>query len=200
MSPVDKKDLIILEELLKNSRISYSKLAKIVKLTVPAVKSRIDKLIQTGIIDNFSIDINYDLLTDGKQNVLLIKAPYKDTNKIAASLYEHRFVKNVSFMTGTYNLLISTYFITDKQKAEFISWVNDNITVDNLEIFFIYDELPEKKDFTIDKPADIKLICDYCKREFSGDIFSSVIGGKKRYFCCNTCLNQFKKHFDEDKE
>ncbi|MCG3215651.1 MAG: TRASH domain-containing protein, partial [Candidatus Heimdallarchaeota archaeon] len=23
---------------------------------------------------------------------------------------------------------------------------------------------------------------------------------KKRYFCCNTCLNQFKKHFDEDKE
>ncbi|MEE9410907.1 MAG: winged helix-turn-helix transcriptional regulator, partial [Candidatus Heimdallarchaeota archaeon] len=80
MSPVDKKDLIILEELLKNSRISYSKLAKIVKLTVPAVKSRIDKLIQTGIIDNFSIDINYDLLTDGKQNILMIKAPYKDTN------------------------------------------------------------------------------------------------------------------------
>jgi len=197
MSPVDKKDLIILSELLKNSRKSYSDLAEIVKLSVPAVKSRIDKLAKNGIIENFSIDINYNLLTDGKQNILLIKAPYKNLQEIAAILYDHPHVKNVRFMTGMYNILVSTNFITDKQKAEFISWFNETINVDDLEIFFVYDELKDKKDFTIDKPIDIKLICDYCKREFSVDIFSKVIGGKKRYFCCNTCLTQFEKSFQE---
>jgi DNA-binding Lrp family transcriptional regulator len=197
MQPVDKKDLIILSELLKNSRKSYSDLAEIVKLSVPAVKSRIEKLVKNGIIEDFTLELNYALLTEGKQNILLVKAPYKNLQDIAAVLYEHKYVKDVLFMTGNYNLLVSTNFITDKQKADFIAWFNETIEVDDLEIFFVYDELKDKKDFTIEKPIDIKLICDYCKREFSGDIFSKVIGGKKRYFCCNTCLTQFEKNFQE---
>ena len=128
---------------------------------------------------------------------MIVKAPYKKLHEIAAEIYNHSYVRNVRFMTGAYNIIVITNFITDKQKAEFIAWFNETIEVDNLEIFFVYDEFKEKKDFTIDKPTDIKLVCDYCKREFSVDIFSKVIGGKKRYFCCNTCLTQFEKRFQE---
>jgi len=40
----DKKDLIILSELMNDSRISFSALAEKVKLTVPAITKRIKNL------------------------------------------------------------------------------------------------------------------------------------------------------------
>jgi DNA-binding Lrp family transcriptional regulator len=53
----DKKDLIILKELVKDGRIKLTKLANILNLTVPAVKYRFDNLARSGIIHEFVIDM-----------------------------------------------------------------------------------------------------------------------------------------------
>ncbi len=53
----DKKDLIILKELVKDGRTKLSELAPLLGMTVPAVKYRFDNLARSGIIREYVIDM-----------------------------------------------------------------------------------------------------------------------------------------------
>jgi DNA-binding Lrp family transcriptional regulator len=53
----DKKDLIILKELIKDGRTKLTELAKLLGMTVPAVKYRFDNLAQSGFIREYVIDM-----------------------------------------------------------------------------------------------------------------------------------------------
>ncbi|MFX1376297.1 MAG: winged helix-turn-helix transcriptional regulator [Promethearchaeota archaeon] len=59
---MDEKDFEILKILDKNCRISYSKIAENVKLTLRNVSNRIDTLIRENIIKRFTVQFNYDAL------------------------------------------------------------------------------------------------------------------------------------------
>lgn len=53
---IDSTDIEILKELNKNSRIKISHLAKLIHLTPPAVSERIEKLEDSGIIEQYRIE------------------------------------------------------------------------------------------------------------------------------------------------
>ncbi len=75
MDPIDKK---ILWELHENCRVSYQTLSEICGISANAVKKRVAKLIESGIIYNFSIMLSLEMLdsevlygliyTDGYEN------------------------------------------------------------------------------------------------------------------------------------
>lgn len=56
MDETDKKILNLLKE---NARAPYSEIAQQVSLSSPAVKERITKMEEQGIIDKYTININY---------------------------------------------------------------------------------------------------------------------------------------------
>ncbi len=53
----DKKDLIILKELVKDSRIKLSQLTKLLGMSLPAVKYRFDHLVRRGFIRDYVIEV-----------------------------------------------------------------------------------------------------------------------------------------------
>ena len=53
----DKKDLIILKELVKDGRTKLTRLAQLLDMTVPAVKYRFDNLARSGFIREYVIDM-----------------------------------------------------------------------------------------------------------------------------------------------
>jgi len=53
----DKKDLIILKELVKDGRTKLSQLAPLLGMTIPAVKYRFDNLARSGFIREYVIDM-----------------------------------------------------------------------------------------------------------------------------------------------
>ncbi len=56
-STFDKKDLIILKELVKDGRTKLTQLARLLDMTVPAVKYRFDNLARSGFIREYVIDM-----------------------------------------------------------------------------------------------------------------------------------------------
>jgi len=56
---VDNKDFEILKILEENSRISNVEIAKVLKISEAAVRKRIKKLKEKGIIKRFTIDLDY---------------------------------------------------------------------------------------------------------------------------------------------
>lgn len=193
MMVFDKKDLVILSELLKNGRMSYTEIAEKLNMSVPAVTKRIDKLQASKVIERYTIEINYELLTRGTPTIFLIKCPKKLITEVSSTLYNLPYVKEIYQTNGTFDILVISHFIHDKERKEFIETLNDFDAITDYEMLYVSNILPDKKELFLQDVDNIELICDYCKRTFSKDIFTKVIAGKKRYFCCNTCLQEYEK-------
>ena len=59
---MDNYDARILDELLANGRLSWSALAKRVNLSASACQRRAEALIERGVIDNFTVNLNLSLI------------------------------------------------------------------------------------------------------------------------------------------
>ena len=57
---MDKIDKALLLKLLSNCRVSYRKLAVELGVTCPTIKRRVDRLIEIGIIERFTIDVSQE--------------------------------------------------------------------------------------------------------------------------------------------
>jgi len=55
---LDKTDILILEELSKNSRMTMKELGEKVHLTGPATSARVTKLEESGVIEGYTIAVN----------------------------------------------------------------------------------------------------------------------------------------------
>ena len=59
---VDNKDRKIIEELIKDSRQTTSKLSKKLNIPITTIHNRIKKLIKTGVIINYTLNLDHNLL------------------------------------------------------------------------------------------------------------------------------------------
>jgi len=62
MVVVDNKDRRIIEELVRDSRQTTSQLSRKLNIPITTVHNRIKKLIKTGVIINYTVNLNHNLL------------------------------------------------------------------------------------------------------------------------------------------
>ncbi len=60
----DGTDRAILRSLLRNGRTSYRELAERTGITPPTVKSRVDAMVEQGVIEGFTVELNEAKLTE----------------------------------------------------------------------------------------------------------------------------------------
>ncbi len=195
MHKLDKTDLRILTTLLVDSRTSYAALARETNLTIPSIKTRIQKYIDSGLIEKFTIIIDEHMIMKGTSMTFLLKVKPSDLDSIAKEIYVSPYIANMTITSGHYNLVIVTHPMSDKDKLEFIKHVNtlpgesviELVSSINLETFMCRPiELPKT-------PINLLIRCDYCHREFSGEVFSKAILGRKRYFCSPICQEKYEE-------
>ena len=106
----DKKDLIILKELVKDGRTKLTHLAGLLDMTVPAVKYRFDNLARSGFIQEYVIDMLpfppeisdlYEMVLDFRSNEGLCHG-----EKILSSL---PMVMTLSRVEGTNSIAVRVY-------------------------------------------------------------------------------------------
>lgn len=97
---LDSIDNHILQRLTQNSRISYTDLAKEVSLSSVAVKDRIDRLVNQGIIEQFSIVISAEKLGKKISAYLELEVEPAHLNHIIEVLKENERVAVLYEMTG----------------------------------------------------------------------------------------------------
>ena len=102
---LDLLDLKIIEELKKNSRISFNDISQKIDKTEATVRRRVKKLLEEGVITRFTIDYNID----SKQNIsATIKAvpDFKDIKRILKQLRSIEEIKNIWRLSGDCGLLM----------------------------------------------------------------------------------------------
>ena len=114
---LDKIDLIILKNLLKDGRASFSSIAKQTSLTDVAVKKRVEGLKRKGVIS--SITANLNLKTLGFENpvYIQIRSEIGKNKDLFKKLDEVDYIVELYQVLGEYNLL-AKLVVSDLAQAE----------------------------------------------------------------------------------
>lgn len=117
MDEIDKK---ILNELGKNARISVKDLAEMVYLSAPAVKSRIEKLEDSGIILGYTARLNSMKLNYQTKAYISLEMDPKLKPKFYPFIQSCPNVIECDCVTGQYSMLIKVAFKTTMDLDAFI--------------------------------------------------------------------------------
>ncbi len=101
---VDEIDLKILKILRENSRISFTKLAKVLGISESSVRKRVNRLIRLGIIRKFTIE--YRLDNEIKAAILVRTSPSEPVFKISNIILNMKCVDKVYEVTGDNDILV----------------------------------------------------------------------------------------------
>lgn len=117
---MDEIDKLILKELDKNARISIKELTDIVYLSAPAVKARIEKLEEYGIILGYSAKINKAALGYLIKAYINLEMDPKLKPKFYPFIQENKHVLECDCVTGVYSMLIKVAFPNTQELDQFI--------------------------------------------------------------------------------
>ncbi len=141
-----RTDLSILKILRNNSRVEYSELAKKLNLTGNAIKHRIKNLEKSGIIDSYTISLNYPKLKIEFYN-LQIKFWEYDFSKLKKFLTENKSVKYFYKHIGNPNwdLDLGLLVHDTAELREFLTNVREKFgeSVEINEIFLVPEAIKE---------------------------------------------------------
>lgn len=126
---LDDIDREILVELEKDSRITPTQLSRILDEPRTTIKSRIDRMVDSGLIKGFAITKNHRLL--GLPTTAFILISYDSSSgvsedRVARELYRIKHVEEVHIISGEYDILV-------KIRGESIESVGESV-VDSMHM------------------------------------------------------------------
>ncbi|KCZ72985.1 transcriptional regulator [Candidatus Methanoperedens nitroreducens] len=192
MVELDNLDVKILTHLKDNSRKSFQEIAKHCLTSVPTVKSRVDRLLELGVISKFTIDIDNSKLGISEV-ILLVNAKPGAVKRIAEELLKLEEIKEL-YVTSDSDTAIVSRIAGDMQRILAIQDRIDLTDVNNIRIIYIKNTF--RKDTTIPlASSSITLTCAYCSKKVTDSAVRKRFDDKDYFFCCNTCLDEFEKKY-----
>ena len=102
-------DLKILSELSSDASISVPKLSEKINTNSSVVYSRIKRLVRQKLIQRYTIEVNDKELGYAVKSVTGINMDSKKRNEIIDSLFEIDGVKEISEVTGRFDIMVTMY-------------------------------------------------------------------------------------------
>ncbi|UCG02185.1 MAG: winged helix-turn-helix transcriptional regulator [Candidatus Heimdallarchaeota archaeon] len=190
---MDNADLTILNRLNENGRITYSELANELNLTVPTVKSRIDKLTKIGVIHHIGVYLNPHSLTNESAALIKVKVDKEEKKEFIKFLTSVNEVREVFEVLDEFNLMMITqnqplnmhHILYEEIKAH--SYVkNAEINILVKEVFANPHRIPKQSQL-------LNVRCEYCGKQISESYETEKFEEIRHYFCCTSCLRNYKK-------
>ena len=109
MANVDDLDLKILSELSNDASVSIPKLSKKINENSSVVYSRINRLVKKKLIERFTIDVNNKELGYIVKSLTGINMDSKQRSVVIEELFKIPGVREVSEVTGRFDILVTMY-------------------------------------------------------------------------------------------
>jgi DNA-binding Lrp family transcriptional regulator len=105
---LNKKDFAIISVLKENSRASIRDISKRTGIRPSTVHQRIKRLLEDGVIEKFTVQLNDELVGEGFTVFMLISGSTE--RYLGEEFTKNRHVKGIYGITGEYDLLIRMKF------------------------------------------------------------------------------------------
>ena len=178
MNRLDDLDLKLIYLLMDNARLSISELADRLGVSRPTVRTRLEKLEKDGIIEGYTIKLNPEL--QRAHNVIALVVRTENPEKMD----EFEEIIEINRFTSTkYLIKVAVNTMEDLKR------VIEGTGVEVLEIMPIL----ESREKRLKPKIKVPFKCDYCGKEIVGEPIVYRYRNRAYFFCCPTCLTEFKK-------
>ncbi|MEM0200297.1 MAG: Lrp/AsnC family transcriptional regulator [Saccharolobus sp.] len=142
LDDIDKKILNILQQ---DSRIPFSRLAKMLNLSEATIYVRIKRLKENGVIRGFYTDIDYDRIGLNVVAFILIKADPKKYDKILKQLIEMKEIYEIYDVTGEYYAVLKVRVPTREDLAKVLDIIGNLEGVTSTYTMLVLRVVKDKK-------------------------------------------------------
>lgn len=187
MRDLDETDIEILELLAKNSRQSYSDIGQQVGLSGPAVSNRVERLQASGIIQQFTINIDRSQLRAGVPILVTVTLHPDNLTDVRDSVRDAEAVEHV-FTTAESALVFYARVRVDSIQE----WVTEVIGSSRIQDYDV--TVISQVDWTPNVGGtDFALTCVECGNPVTSEGETARIGDDVYHFCCPYCQSQFEE-------
>jgi len=145
MQIIDKIDKHIIEKLITDGRISFANIAKEINLTDVAIKKRLEKLKQKGIIKSIYAEVDFNKIGFSESANILISIEPPKQKEIVKKLIDNNDIIQITEVVGNYNYLIK---IIAEDKADLKSVLDNIYKIDgitNINVLSVLKEIKNTK-------------------------------------------------------
>ncbi|MHA1947644.1 MAG: winged helix-turn-helix transcriptional regulator [Candidatus Hodarchaeales archaeon] len=190
---LDASDLTILNRLNEKGRATYSELAEELRITVPTVKSRIDNLVKKGVIKSFGVYLNPHTFTTNTSAILHFQVISGEKKLFLSLLEELEEIKTVFEVLDEYNIVVITQFQSMNMHNEIFEKLQTHQSVKKGKIQIVLVEVFSKPHKVPQNTTQLNVKCEYCGKRISDEYESLKTEDTRHYFCCTSCLNNYKQ-------
>lgn len=189
---LDETDFRILRLLRENSRTPLRELAQAANVSIPTARTRMKKLVAVGVLGKFTVAIDPQRLAGAVTAFITLKAKLPDIGAAAESLGGMDEVSEAYLTTGEHDLVLKVSVPDMKALEEFVFQKLSKISgVELYHTSFVVEAVKEQFGPTLRPGFGVKIRCNECGKQISGEMVRKVVGGREQYFCCQTCATTF---------
>ncbi|MHC3380508.1 winged helix-turn-helix transcriptional regulator [Haloarcula sp. H-GB5] len=194
MPGLDDTDHEILRLLLEDARRPYSDIAERVDLSAPAVSDRVDRLVEMGLIQGFTVDVDRSLLQAGVPVLIEVDAKPGQAAEIAASVSDADAIERVYRTAGGRVVLVAT--VPQSDASELLADHVDLGDVDRYDVRMIADS-----EWAVGLGgAEFAPDCAECGNSVDEEGEQRTLDGERYYFCCGSCAERFVDQYESLKD
>ncbi|KAA9409460.1 winged helix-turn-helix transcriptional regulator [Haloarcula hispanica] len=194
MPGLDDTDHEILRLLLEDARRPYSDIAERVDLSAPAVSDRVDRLVEMGLIQGFTVDVDRSLLQAGVPVLIEVDAKPGRAADIATAVSDADTVERVYRTAGGRVVLAAN--VSQSDASELLAEHVDLGDVDRYEVRMIADS-----EWTVGLgAAEFAPDCAECGNSVDEEGEQRTLDGERYYFCCGSCAERFVDQYESLKD
>ena len=190
---LDETDILLIKVLQKDSRKSLKELARLTDISVPTARARIDRLVNLGVIRQFTVAIDPQKLLGGVTAFINLKAKLAEIDAIKSALSQMEEVVGLYVTTGECDLVVKVCVQDARMLEEFIlRKLNKVAGIEGARSGVVVETAKEEYGPYIRPGFGIKVFCATCRKEIRDSPIKRVLQGVEYYFCCNTCMSTYE--------
>jgi Lrp/AsnC family transcriptional regulator for asnA, asnC and gidA len=128
----------LIELLLRNSRQSLREMAKEIPISPSSIRNKMERMVQDGIIERFTVDVNWRKMGYEIQVIILITSKPGGSENLYKELTRYREISKVYWTTGPANFICIAKFRNMNDLSRFMTRKIDRLAgVERIETLFL---------------------------------------------------------------
>lgn len=121
---IDETDRAILEVLLRNARISLTEIGNRVHLTSQAVKNRLERLYELGVIQGYTVNVNCPVYGFKIHAIIKLNLNARMQEQLVRYIQEGGYhILHFYQTTGELAYMVDAYFVDDGEMRAFLTQI-----------------------------------------------------------------------------
>ena len=149
-----KKDLLILANLRKNSRESLTRLSKRTSIPVSTIYDKL-RTFKNGLITKHTTLVDFEKLGFHTRANILLKIERDQRNDAKEFLIKSLHVNSVSKISNGYDYLVEAIFKNVKDVEDFLDIFEGKFNIEKTQIFYIIEDLKKEAFMENDQLIDL---------------------------------------------